>query len=167
MTSRTLIIMRHAKAEQSEAYDDFDRPLTARGRRDAEQAGTWLGTSGYVPDLVICSSAVRTRSTWHAVAIGLATSVGGSGSDVHYENDLYYQGLNSALQLIRAADDSVSTLLVIGHNPTMSALSMRLDESGSRREQGLKTAGMAVHEVTTGWADCTSAQLAASHTPHG
>jgi phosphohistidine phosphatase len=167
MPSRTLIIMRHAKAEQSEAYDDFDRPLTKRGRTDAHKGGAWLAANGYVPDYVLCSSAVRTRQTWHEVAVALATSAGGSGSTVAYENDLYYQGLNGALRLIRELDPAVSTVLVVGHNPTMSVLSLRLDESGDRNEQGLKTSGVAVHEVTTDWADCTSAKLVASHTPRG
>lgn len=167
MPSRTLIIMRHAKATQSESYDDFDRPLTSRGRADAHQGGNWLAANGYVPDLVICSTAVRTRQTWHEVAVALATAAGGSGSTVQYENDLYYQSVNGALRLIRGVDPETNTVLVIGHNPTMSALSLRLDEDAERDEQGLKTAGIAVHEVTTDWADCTSATLLASHTPRG
>lgn len=167
MTSRTLVIMRHAKAEQSSAYEDFDRPLTPRGRADAHKAGAWLAASGYVPDAVLCSPSTRTRSTWHEIAVALATAVGGRGSAVQYENDLYYQGLNPALRLVRAVDPSASTVLLVGHNPTVSALSMRLDESATRAEPGLKTAGIAVHEVMTDWSDITSARLLASHAPRG
>lgn len=167
MSSRTLVIMRHAKAEHSGTYDDFDRPLTPRGRVDAHQSGAWLAGHGYLPDLVLCSAAVRTRQTWHEVAVGLATTAGGSGSTVQYENDLYYQGVNAALQLIRQVDASVSTLLLVGHNPTMTALSLRLDESSKRDDQGLKTSGIAVHQVTTDWANCAAAALVATETPRG
>jgi phosphohistidine phosphatase len=166
--TRTLVIMRHAKAEQPETTEDFDRPLAERGRLDAAEAGSWLAAQKLVPDLVLCSPALRTRTTWHEVAIAMATATGGGGgSTVQYENDLYYHGLGAALRLIRGVDPSVQTLLVIGHNPTVSALSVRLDDSARRREQGLKTAGIAVHEVGSTWAECAYANLIANHTPRG
>lgn len=165
MTSRVLAIMRHAKAEQSEAYQDFDRPLTTRGRSDAHQAGVWLAAEGYVPDLVICSTAVRTRQTWHEVAMALATSTGGRGCEVRYEDGLYYAGMAQALSLIRGIESETRTVLLVAHNPTMSALTLRLDEHAARDEQGLKTAQIAVHEVTGAWADCTSAPLLVTHAP--
>jgi|SRR6185369_9105882 phosphohistidine phosphatase len=165
--SRTLVIMRHAKAEQPESTEDFARPLADRGRRDAAEAGNWLAGEKLIPDLVLCSPAMRTRTTWHEVAIAMATAVGGGGSTVQYETDLYYHGLGAALRLIRGVDPAVRTLLVVGHNPTVSALSLRLDDGPRRREQGLKTAGIAVHEVSSTWAECAYATLIASHTPRG
>jgi phosphohistidine phosphatase len=165
--NRNLVIMRHAKAEQPESTDDFARPLAERGRLDAAEAGNWLAEQKLAPDLVLCSPALRTRTTWHEVAIALATAAGGGGSTVHYENDLYYHGLGAALRLVRAVDPAVHTLLLIGHNPTVSALSVRLDDSARRREPGLKTAGIAVHEVASTWAECAYANLIASHTPRG
>ena len=161
------MIMRHAKAEQPESTDDFARPLAARGRLDAAEAGGWLAEQKLVPELVLCSPALRTRMTWHEVAMAMATAAGGGGSTVQYEADLYYHGLGAALRLIRGVDPAVQTLLVIGHNPTMSALSIRLDDHARRREQGLKTAGIAVHEVAGTWAECAYANLLLNHTPRG
>lgn len=163
--SRKLVIMRHAKAEQPESTDDFARPLAPRGRLDAAAAGTWLATKRLLPDLVLCSPAARTRTTWHEVAIAMATAAAGGGSTVQYENDLYYQGLSAALRLIRSVDPDVRTLLVVGHNPTVSALSVRLDEGARRDHAGLKTAGIAVHDVESAWAEVAYATLIASHTP--
>ena len=71
-TARRLVIMRHAKAEQSETLPDIERALLPRGRDDAEAAGRWLASRDLIPGVVLCSPAVRTRSTWHGVAIGLA-----------------------------------------------------------------------------------------------
>jgi phosphohistidine phosphatase len=162
----TLIIMRHAKAEQDQAYDDFDRPLTSRGRRDAHAGGVWLASHGHMPDVVLCSAAVRTRQTWHEVAVALATEAAGSGSTVSYENDLYYGSLGEAFRLIRGVNPAAGTVLVIGHNPTVSALSLRLDEKADK-DPALKTAGIVVHKVSTAWADCASGRRIASHTPRG
>jgi phosphohistidine phosphatase len=167
MTSRTLVIMRHAKAIRSDGLEDSERPLEPRGRADAKAAGTWYAARGFVPELVLCSPAVRTRSTWHEVAIGLAEAAAVAAPTVRYETDLYSSGLNAALDMIRGVDEGVGTILVVGHNPTVSALSSRLDERSDRAAAGLRTAGIAVHAVETPWADLTSARLTASFTPRG
>ncbi len=165
---RTLVIMRHAKAEPPGSAEDFARPLADRGRLDAAAAGAWLAGQKLVPDLVLCSPATRTRMTWHEVAIAIATETGGGGgSTVHYEADLYYHGLGAALRLVRGVDPGVRTLLLVGHNPTVSALSVRLDETARRRDAGLKTAGIAVHDVPSTWAGCAYATLVSGHTPRG
>src|SRR5262249_13960879 len=71
-TSRTLVILRHAKAEAPNRAADLERSLTERGHADAGAAGAWLVARGYLPNLVICSPARRTRQTWHGVAVALA-----------------------------------------------------------------------------------------------
>ncbi len=164
---RTLVIMRHAKAEQSDSKRDFDRLLTERGRADALAGGVWLAGQGIVPDVVICSPAARTRGTWHQVAIGFAESTAdpGSAPTVTYEPDLYEAGLAAALELVQRADPTARTVLLIGHNPTVSGLSHRLDDARIRAAGGLRTSGIAVHDVTTEWADCASAMLRIEHTP--
>lgn len=166
---RTLVIMRHAKAEQPEAIADIDRPLSERGRADAAAAGAWLAGSGITVDLVLCSPAKRTRATWHEVAVGFADKADDPGTSptVHYERDLYHSGLAASLELIRATDPSIRTILLIGHNPTVSALSLRLDESAARDSDGIATGGLAVHSVPTEWAGCVAAPLIASHTARG
>src|SRR5882724_1141746 len=146
--TRTLVIMRHAKAEQLTSGTDFDRRLTARGTTDATAAGGWLAAEGFVPDLVICSPAARTRGTWHGVAIGLADAEVAGSPTVRYEATLYEGGLASALDLIREAGPDAATVLIIGHNPTVSALSARLDDNAI---DGLRTAGIAVHDVDGDW----------------
>lgn len=162
--SRTLVIMRHAKADQPESAGDIDRPLTTRGRADANAAGAWLAAQHIAPDLVLCSPATRTRSTWHEVAIGFSDGPVAAHPNVRYETDLYYSGVNAALALIRAVPADVDTVLVIGHNPTVSALSQRLDDATGRADIGLKTSGLAVHSVPGEWADLAAAPLTASHT---
>lgn len=169
MTERTLVIMRHAKAEQpvSAAEADIDRPLTARGRLDAKAAGVWLALHRIAPDLVLCSPSTRTRSTWHEVAIGFSDGPIAAYPNVRYEADLYHAGVNAALKLIRDVPAEVGTVLLIGHNPTVSALSLRLDDATGRAASVLKTGGIAVHSIDATWADWSSAPLTASHTARG
>lgn len=168
MTDRTLVIMRHAKAEPYESKRDIDRELTARGRADAHAGGAWLDSSGIHPDVVLCSPAARTRATWHEVAVGLVESADADtqfAPTVQYESDLYDGGVSAALDLIRGVDADATTVLLIGHNPTVSALSLRFDDTRVRPAGGLRTSGIAVHRIITSWADASSAELIAEHTP--
>jgi phosphohistidine phosphatase len=167
MTSRTLVIIRHAKAEQIATGADFNRPLTTRGRNDAAAAGAWLVAEGIAPDVIVCSPTVRTRSTWHALAIALAEGPPTPAPKVRYEQSLYDNGLSAALDLIQSVDPDAGTVLLIGHNPTVSALSVRLDDRSIRPAGGLRTAGIAVHDVTVPWAQCVAARLTKTHTSRG
>jgi phosphohistidine phosphatase len=147
---RTLVILRHAKAERPSGVADVDRPLTERGHADAAAAGVWLVSRGYAPDLVLCSPAKRTRQTWHGVAMALT---GAGAPEVRYERALYADGVTKVLKLLRSVPDEAGTVLLIGHNPTVSMMSALLDRSGAGDSDGLRTSGIAVHELDGGWSD--------------
>ena len=153
MTARTLVLLRHAKAETPGERPDYDRHLTERGRADADAAGTWLGAAGLRPDLVFCSPATRARQTWHAVAVALAQAdPEGPAPDVRYEPGLYEGGRTEMIDLLRAVPDQTATVLVVGHNPTMSDVSLLLRPDTDPNAAGLKTAGMAIHRADGAWA---------------
>jgi phosphohistidine phosphatase len=162
MTERTLVLLRHAKAAHPADVPDEHRPLTARGHADAGAAGAWLARSGLRPDLVICSPAKRTRQTWHGVAVALA---GGAPPPVRYERPVYDGGPEDLLELVRHVPDDVCTVLLIGHNPSMSMLSNLLDPTAQSDSDGLRTSGLAVHRAST-WAgfERGAGALAALHT---
>jgi phosphohistidine phosphatase len=161
MTARTLVLLRHAKAERPDGLPDTDRSLTDRGHADAAAAGAWLLASGHVPDLVLCSPARRTRQTWHSVAIAL----GDAGSpSVRYEPDLYDGDAEAALGIVAAAAKEGRSILVIGHNPTISQLSVLLDADGQADSDGLRTSGIAVHELPDDWQAGTPAPLKSTYT---
>lgn len=164
MTARTLVLLRHAKAERSATRPDIDRRLTDRGHADAAAAGAWLATHGYVPDLVICSPTKRTRQTWHGIAVALGKAAPGkvaladvSPPRVSYEPMAYVGGAADLLALAQGAG-AVGIVLLVGHNPSVSQLSMLLDPNGGRDGDGLRTCGIAVHEVPGSWADLAPAQ---------
>ncbi len=167
MTGRTLVLLRHAKAEQSDDMPDIDRPLTTRGHADAAAAGAWLVDRGLIPDVVICSPSRRTRQTWHAVAVAIAGAAA-DGPTVHYERRVYDGRVQDLLRLVRALDDKAGTALLIGHNLGISQLSALLGADGGRDSEGLRTAGLAVHRLPGPWSACgPAAELVETHTARG
>jgi phosphohistidine phosphatase len=168
MTQRTLVLLRHAKAETG--APDIDRRLSSRGRADAAAAGAWLGAQGHRPGLVICSPARRTRQTWHAVAVALSETAGDPPAPtVQYEAAVYTGTAAELLDLVRAAPEEISSVLLVGHNPTISQLSALLDPEAAMDSDGLRTCGIAAHQVTGAWSECGTrrAPRTASHTARG
>ncbi len=158
---KTLVVMRHAKAEQSGA-SDAERQLTDRGLLDATEAGQWLAGRGVEPELALVSSAVRTVQTWDAANEG-----GGWDLEGTLEDALYEAGTESALDLVRAVDEAISTLVVVGHNPTMASLAALLDDN--EITLGFPTSAMAVFSYDGKWEDVdeASASLVAHHVGRG
>ena len=172
MTPRTLVLMRHAKAETPGDDPDFTRPLTTRGRSDADAAGAWLADEDLRPDLVICSPATRTRQTWHGVAVALAQAdpEAGAAPEVHYDQSLYDGGRTEMIDLLRGVADDVRTVLVVAHNPTVSQVSVLLrDDVDGRTVEGLKTAGLAVYKADGPWSQTEPGGMALilTHTARG
>ncbi|MET1059859.1 MAG: histidine phosphatase family protein [Nocardioides sp.] len=168
-TTRVLVIMRHSKAEPSGA-SDHERVLTDRGTADADEAGAWLGRSGTTPDRALVSDAARTRGTWEALAGGAGWSLAPD-----YDASLYAAGPETALDLVRETDDSVGTLVVVGHNPTMAYVAQMLDDGEGDAEavagmnEGFPTSAVAVFAVEGPWADLEmgGARLTAFHVGRG
>src|SRR5688572_15511041 len=159
---RTLVLLRHAKADRPNGVADVDRPLTERGHADSAAAGAWLVKHGYLPDLVLCSPSMRTRQTWHSVAVALAKA---GSPQVRYERELYDGSAGDLLKVVQSAPGSANVVMLIGHNPTISHLSQLLDPDSELDSDGLRTCGIAVHRIgDADWAVLRSAPLASIHT---
>jgi phosphohistidine phosphatase len=143
---KTLLIMRHAKSSwDNDRLADFDRPLNDRGRRDAPRMGKLLAQLEIVPDLVISSSAKRASETAELAA--LAASYPG---EIRYAEELYLADPERYVELARQSDDSVSTLLLVGHNPDVEELVADL----SGKEERMPTAALAVfHLPIDNWSE--------------
>lgn len=150
MTARTLVLLRHAKAEHPDEGLDFDRRLTTRGEADANAAGTWLAAEQIQPDLVFCSPAMRTRQTWQGVSLALS---GPPEREVRFEQALYEGGRTEVFDLLRTIPGSVHTVLLVGHNPTVSEVSLLLmpDDQWDGQQADLKTSGLAIHRADSPW----------------
>jgi phosphohistidine phosphatase len=152
-TTRRLTLLRHAKSDWPD-LPDHDRPLAKRGRKDAPRIGRWLRTHGYVPDIVICSTALRTRQTWDLVA----PEVNGSAR-VQFEPRAYAASALTLLYLCRELPDTCHAALLIAHNPGIEELAASLGgaqeggQEGAPEPAGLRfpTAAVAVFEFTGAW----------------
>jgi phosphohistidine phosphatase len=113
----TLLLMRHGKSSYPPGVADHDRPLAPRGIREARLGGDWLRTHVPPIDAVLCSTATRARQT-------LAET--GIEATVRYSERLYGATPATMIDEINAVADIVNTLLVVGHEPTMSALAVGL-----------------------------------------
>ena len=153
--TRRLVVMRHSKAEPT-APSDHERALAARGKDDAAAAGRWLAEQGITPDVALVSDALRTRQTWAQVA-------GGAGWDEDvavFSEPLYAAGADSTFDLLRETDADATTLVVVGHNPTMAYLAELIDDGEGDGDaitamvtRGFPTSALVVFTVDAAWAD--------------
>jgi phosphohistidine phosphatase len=161
----TLLLMRHAKSGYPPGVADHDRPLAPRGIREARLAGDWLRAKVLPIDAVLCSTATRARQT-------LAKT--GVDASVRYRERLYDATPGTMIDEINEVADTVNTLLVIGHEPTMSALAIGLagaegtdDAAVERISEKFPTSAIAVLTVPGDWKslELNGAALSGFHVP--
>ena len=115
---RRILFLRHAKSDWDAAHSlDADRPLNDRGRKTARRMGELLAASGQVPELALVSSAVRARETFE-----LASAAGAWNCESRIEPGLYASSPRRVLDILRAQNDAIPSLLLVGHEPTWSEL---------------------------------------------
>jgi phosphohistidine phosphatase len=150
---RTLYLLRHAKSSWAdETLPDRLRPLAPRGRRDAKRIAEHMREHGIEPKLVLCSSAERTRETLEFVRPSL-----GAESTVSLDDGLYAASSDALLERLRAAPEQVASVMLIGHNPGLQDLALRLASAGrdlERLEAKFPTAALATLELAgKSWGD--------------
>jgi phosphohistidine phosphatase len=120
---KRLFFLRHAKSDwQDDAVDDEERPLAERGHRAAPIMARYLQTLGLRPDLVLCSTAVRARTTLDYIVPAL------DGVPIIYDRRIYtFSGRDLMLQL-RQLLPTTDSVLVIGHNPALQQAALVLAE---------------------------------------
>ncbi|MEV5439822.1 histidine phosphatase family protein [Streptomyces sp. NPDC052682] len=122
---RRLVVLRHAKSAWPEGVADHARPLAPRGLRDAPAAGRALAEADLLPDLALCSTAVRARRTWELVA-----AQWGTPPPVRLDPRLYAAGAQELLAVVHEVPAEVDTLLLVGHNPGLEDLVLDLAADG-------------------------------------
>ncbi|WP_239311346.1 MULTISPECIES: histidine phosphatase family protein [unclassified Frankia] len=144
---RRLLLLRHGKSDWADgSTPDADRPLSPRGRAACGLIAEHLCAERLIPDLVLCSSARRTRQTVEHIAGALPPDV-----PVLAEDRLYLADAADLLDRLRELDDGVPTVLLVGHNPGIQALAAGLLPAGERsRIPAFPTAALAVEDLAVG-----------------
>lgn len=150
-TAKTLLLVRHAKSSwKNPELDDIDRPLNKRGRRDAPDMGRRLHERPVTIDLIVTSPAVRARTTAEVIA----EAVDYFGEVVIHE-DLYGAAPRDVLEIICSFPEELGTIMVVGHNPTMTDLANRFADSPI---DNVPTCGVLTVEVSS-WQDAHRGRL--------
>jgi len=130
---KTLYLFRHAKSSwKDQQLDDFDRSLSKRGRTAATAMGRLLAEKQINPSQVLCSSSRRTRETLARIQEELVTPV-----PVRFEKGLYLAESATLLRRVRRLNDSLQSVMLIGHNPGLQQFALMLADGaeGAHRLQ--------------------------------
>jgi phosphohistidine phosphatase len=124
---KTLLLLRHAKSAWSDPrLDDHDRPLNGRGERAAKAMADHIARRGPRPDLILCSTAMRTRQT----LAPLLKRLGSPAPPISLENGLYLASEDALLARLQAVAGDMPTVLLIGHNDGIGQLAADLAGNG-------------------------------------
>jgi phosphohistidine phosphatase len=118
MPGKLVCLMRHSEAvaQLSDGVTrDFDKPLTDHGIHQLEHVRDFLKAHHFLPDLIVCSPAVRTRQTLEWIQEAL-----GSGAEVVFDEELYGIKADALIRKLGDLPNKKSTVLVVGHNPAIS-----------------------------------------------
>ncbi len=162
---RSLVLLRHAKSAYPTGVPDHERPLAERGIREAALAGDWLRANLPAIDAVLCSTATRARETLERSGID---------APVRYVDRLYGATAGTVIEEINHVSDDVSTLLIVGHEPTTSEVAIILAGADGtdtvaleRISEKYPTSSIAVLRIDGGWEQVEpgSAALVEFHVP--
>jgi phosphohistidine phosphatase len=156
---KRLFVLRHAKSSwETPGMEDHERPLAPRGQRAVKVLAEHLREHHIKPDQVLCSTARRTRETLEGVA---------PGGEVLIEPELYGANAHAVLERLRRVPDAVGSVMVIGHNPAMQILVLRLIAGGIGTAAGGSDLAAIQQKFPTGALatlafDCSWSELRAS-----
>ncbi|WP_309496511.1 histidine phosphatase family protein [Sulfurovum sp.] len=122
MIKKTLYIARHAKSSWKDmSLSDFERPLNARGKRDAPFMANLLKEKGIRPELILSSPAKRAKKTAKHYHITL-------GGELQFDESIYEASSMSLFDLLQEALQKVDSVMIVGHNPELTALNDMLSD---------------------------------------
>jgi len=114
---KSIYLVRHAKAGWHDpAMADFDRPLTKKGHRQAEKMSHRMHKKGVTPERLVSSPACRAFET----AEIFAETLGIDRSNIMQRIEIYEGGVEALAAVVRALADQDNTVMLFGHNPTIS-----------------------------------------------
>ena len=150
---RRLMLLRHAKAVPQGGLADENRPLAERGRSDMPAVAAFAAAQALVPELVLVSSALRTRETWE-----LLLPAFGAAPAHRIEARLYAAPAEQVFYIIRETAPEIQSLMLIGHNPGLEDAARILTGSGEidaliRFGGTMPTSSLAVIDLSGGWGD--------------
>ncbi len=114
--SRKIYLIRHSYAEESHGKRDIDRKLTLEGQSTVRALGRYLINQNFNPDIILCSSSVRTTET----AVNLVEELGMNEGIIDYKEVIYNASVRELLEVLNEIPNEIKSIAIIGHNPTIT-----------------------------------------------
>jgi phosphohistidine phosphatase len=133
---KKIFLLRHGKAIARDLLADIDRPLNSAGIEDAIEAGKYLSSINELPAFILCSSAKRTMETIQHVL-----EVSSCQAQIVYTPRLYRASSNDLLEEISQLSDRIHSVMIVGHNPTISNLCINLAKKTTGNVEKLEALG--------------------------
>jgi phosphohistidine phosphatase len=152
---RQLLVLRHGEAENGSGIEDFDRALALRGYAEVELVANWLLRGGYVPELIVGSSAERAAATaFHAAGIFELDE-----TQIAVDQSLYLAPKTILLDLIATLPEEANRAMIVGHNPGLEDFVSAIAGFDSFANAGgsMGTATVACLEFEGEWGEITPA----------
>ena len=124
--TKTLYILRHGKAETGSAtLDDHERGLNQQGIDACAVIGKYMVDKAIKPDLVLCSTAKRAKTTWNLVKEASKCT-----SKQEFTDALYLASANEIVKHLACLPETMSSVMVVGHNPGLHQLCLNVSKQG-------------------------------------
>ena len=149
-----LILLRHAKAEPQGKGTDHERALAESGRAAAGRMGGAMRRAGLAPDVVLVSTATRTRQTLDVLE---SVNVWDEWPNIDALPQLYMATAGQIRDVLQDLPETVRSAMVIGHNPGLHELALSLagplrpSPALKRLDEGFPTAALAEFMIATPW----------------
>lgn len=142
---KKLYLLRHAQAQASSTGGDLHRHLTEKGISDAKALGAFMKKQGLRPEKILCSPATRTKETMECLGL--------EDSHIEFIKDIYESHGESILSHLQNTDHFYKSVIVIGHNPTLYEMVLRLSHDESSKNF-LNQIQMGYHPATLSVLEC-------------
>ena len=124
--SKKILLVRHGRTEEkSQGQRDQDRSLTTEGMQNSSLMGDYLSNQGIDPELIITSDALRAQQTANLIAEQLKYPI----QKIHINTNIYEGSVRVMMTLINQLEDRYSSVMMVGHNPSMLYLAEYLSKA--------------------------------------
>jgi phosphohistidine phosphatase len=110
---KQLLIIRHAKSDQSFFGNDFERPLNERGKKDAPEMAKRLLKRNIAIDAFVSSPAARAKKTAELFAKEYAVL----NDEIVFISALYHAPAEIFYEVIKQLPDEANSIAIFSHNP--------------------------------------------------
>jgi phosphohistidine phosphatase len=124
---KRLYVVRHAKASWSNnVFPDYNRPLESQGKSDIKKLSLYLKSKNYTPEYILTSAAKRTLETSNIISSVLFDNI----IPPLKKDPLIYEASEKAfLKIISSIDSKYNSLMIVGHNPTITSLINKVSDA--------------------------------------